>query len=65
MSLISKLVPNYTQQTPEDLNKLDSQELEFLLRTLKSTQIVGEQVEMFYILVTKLQNQYTLQQETK
>ena len=63
MSLISKLVS--TAQSSEDPNKLNSLEIEFLLRTLKSTQIVGEQVEMFYILVTKLQNQYTLQQETK
>jgi len=29
---------------------------------LKTTQIVGEQVEMFYVLVTKLQNQYLQQQ---
>lgn len=63
MSLIGKLIPNNIS-TPEDPNKLSPQEIEFLLKTLKSTQIVGEQVEMFYILVTKLQNQY-LQQEAK
>ena len=66
MSIISKLIPaTQTSTPPEDPNKLDLQEIEFLLRTLKTTQIVGEQVEMFYILVTKLQNQYTLQQELK
>jgi hypothetical protein len=64
MSIINKLLPNQTISTPEDLNKLSLQELEFLLKTLKTTQLVGEQVEMFYILVTKLQNQY-LQQEAK
>lgn len=58
MSLVSKLI-NTSNTAPEDKNQLNPQELEFLLRTLKSTQIVGEQVEMFYILVTKLQNQYT------
>jgi len=61
MGIINKIIPT---QSPQDPNKLDSQEIEFLLKTLKSTQIVGEQVEMFYILVTKLQNQY-LQLETK
>jgi hypothetical protein len=62
MSIINKIIPQ--AQAPEDPNKLSLQELEFLLKTLKSTQIVGEQVEMFYILVMKLQNQYT-QQEAK
>ena len=55
MGLIHKVMNSRT----EDKNNLNLQELEYLLRTLKSTQIVGEQVEMFYILVTKLQNQYT------
>ena len=63
MSLLNRLtgIQNQKSQAPED--QLNLQELDFLLRALKSTQIVGEQVEMFYILVTKLQSQYTNQQE--
>jgi len=48
----------------EDPTRLSLQELEFLLGILKSTAIVGEQVEMFYTMVVKLQEQYIqLQQE--
>jgi len=64
MSIFNKLATQTNNQASEDGNKLNLQELEFLLKTLKTTQLVGEQVEMFYILVTKLQNQY-LQQEAK
>ncbi len=42
----------------EDPIKLNLQEIEFLLNTLKATTLVGEQVEMFYTLVWKLQEQY-------
>jgi len=58
MSIINKLIQKNPTPAAEDFNKLTQAELEFLLQTLKTTQIVGEQVEMFYILVTKLQNQY-------
>ncbi len=58
MSIINKLIQKNPTPATEDFNKLTQAELEFLLQTLKTTQIVGEQVEMFYILVTKLQNQY-------
>ena len=48
----------------DDSLRLNLQEIEFLLQTLKSTTIVGDQVEMFYIMVIKLQEQYIqLQQE--
>ncbi|CAB4143666.1 hypothetical protein UFOVP450_194 [uncultured Caudovirales phage] len=48
----------------DDSLRLSLQEIEFLLQTLKSTTIVGDQVEMFYIMVMKLQEQYIqLQQE--
>ncbi len=71
MSLINKLIgdqspkntqTNNIQNASED--QLSPQELEYLLNVLKSTQLVGDQVEMFYILVVKLQNQY-LKQSTK
>ena len=68
MSLINKITGRQpapqTTQVPDDATKLSLQELEFLLNTLKSTTIVGDQVEMFYIMVMKLQEQYIqLQQE--
>ncbi len=68
MSLLNRIAgkqsaPQQTQAS-EDPTKLSLQELEFLLNTLKSTTIVGDQVEMFYIMVVKLQEQYIqLQQE--
>jgi len=42
----------------EDSTKLSQEEIEFLLNTLKTTTLVGEQVEMFYTMVWKLQEQY-------
>lgn len=50
-----------TQPTPEpvvDANQLTIFELEYLLNTLKTIQLRGDQVEQFYNLVVKLQNQY-------
>ena len=46
------------KQANQASDQLTQQELEFLLNTLKSTPLVGDQVEMFYVLVVKLQNQY-------
>lgn len=67
MSIINRIAGKqpiqHTTQVPHDANKLTLQELEFLLNTLKSTTIVGDQVEMFYIMVIKLQEQYTLLQQ--
>ena len=68
MSLINRITGKQpiqqTTQVSDDATKLTLQELEFLLNTLKSTTIVGDQVEMFYIMVIKLQEQYIqLQQE--
>lgn len=60
MSIINKIIPK-TQVS--DINKLNMQELEFLLNVLKQSSIVGDQVEMFYNMVVKLQNQYLEQQE--
>lgn len=66
MSLIDKLVgqsttQNNKQSTQAPENELSLQELEYLLNVLKSAQLVGDQVEMFYIMVVKLQNQYVKQ----
>ncbi len=46
-----------------DPNKLNQHELQLALQLLKLATIKGEQVEVFYNLVVKLQNQYLI--ETK
>jgi hypothetical protein len=62
MSIINKIIPQNKTQV-SDINKLNMQELEFLLIILKQSSLVGDQVEMFYNMVVKLQNQYLEQQE--
>ena len=47
-----------TQETKSDPNQLNVQDLEYLLNSLKSITLRGDQVEQFYNLVIKLQNQY-------
>ena len=60
MGIINKAnIQNKTQVL--DVNRLNQQELEFLLNTLKQTMVKGEHVEMFYNLIIKLQNQYVEQ----
>ena len=56
--------PNSQITTPDALNQLSSQELIFLLDTLKRCVFTGEQVEVMYNTVLKLQNQY-LEQNKK
>ena len=42
---------------PSDLSK---EELEYLLILLKNADLKGHQIEMFYSMIVKLQNQYIL-----
>lgn len=58
MGIINKTTSQNNKPRVLDNNQLTTQELEFLLNTLKQTMIMGEHVEMFYNLVIKLQNQY-------
>ena len=58
MGIINKTSLQNNKTQVLDVNQLNTQELEFLLNTLKQTMIMGEHVEMFYNLVIKLQNQY-------
>ena len=60
MGIINKLT-NVINSPTIDPNQLSTEEIEFLLNSLKSITIVGEQVEMFYNMVVKLQNQYVEQ----
>jgi hypothetical protein len=57
MGIINKL-SNAISTPPVNENQLSAEEIEFLLNALKTTTIMGEQVEMFYNMVVKLQNQY-------
>ena len=60
MSLIDKIVKKDT--TPVvDPTQLNTQELQLALTLLKQSTIKGEQVEVFYNLVVKLQSQYLKQ----
>lgn len=54
------IAPVKNNPIPE--NQLNSPELDFLLRLLKTATLTGDQVEVFYNLVVKLQNQYIEQQ---
>ena len=63
MSIINKIAQ--VAKKEQDPNRLTQQELEYLLTTLKTTPLVGDQVEMFYNLVIKLQNQFIELQNNK
>jgi hypothetical protein len=60
MGILSKLTNNeYTDnKNPISENVLTTDEIGFLLTCLKDVMIRGNQVEQFYGLVIKLQNQY-------
>lgn len=51
-------IVNKNKQQETDSNQLNLQDLEYLLSTLKNINLRGDQVEQFYNLVIKLQNQY-------
>lgn len=56
MGLIDKIVRN--DQPKIDQNQLNIQELQLVLSLLRQSSVRGEQVETFYNLVIKLQNQF-------
>ena len=58
MSILDKIISN-KNNVVIDPNKLNKQELELLLIAIKNATIKGEQVEAFYNLIIKLQNQHT------
>ena len=63
MGLIDKMIKKDTTPTV-DPNQLNTQELQLALNLLKQSTIKGEQVEVFYNLVVKLQNQYISQNKS-
>jgi hypothetical protein len=52
------VVGNETVKTPDTNNELSLPELEFLLTVLRNVDLKGHQVEMFYNMSLKIQNQY-------
>lgn len=60
MSLLDKIVKKDTAPVI-DPNQLNAQELQLALNLLKQSTIRGEQVEVFYNLVVKLQSQFIIQ----
>lgn len=62
MGLLSKIVPQ-KDQTPQVTNELNKEELELLLKILANADLKGREVEFFYTMVLKLQNQFLLKQQ--
>lgn len=58
MGLVNKLISKNEQTRASDPNQLTGKELELLLGILRESTIKGDQVELFYSLVIKVQNQY-------
>jgi hypothetical protein len=58
MSIIDRLK---AQPNPEPASQLTKQEIEFLLMILKDVSVRGDQVETFYNIILKLQDQYLKQ----
>jgi hypothetical protein len=55
-TLVQQPVQNNT--TPTQYSELELSELEFLLKMLGNADLKGHQVEMFYNLIIKLQNNF-------
>lgn len=62
MDLIKKSVEKPVEK-PTDANKLNPQELQLILQILRQSTVKGDQVECFYNMVIKLQNQFLEQAE--
>lgn len=62
MGLLSKIVST-KEQTPQVTNELSKEELELLLKILANADLKGREVEFFYTMVLKLQNQYLIKQQ--
>ena len=58
MSIIDKLK---SQPKSEPASQLSKQEIEFLMILLKDVSVRGDQVETFYNIILKLQEQYLKQ----
>lgn len=61
MGLADKFIKRQPEPVLASNNTLTVEELDYILRVLKTATVQGDQVEMFYNLVIKLQNQYVEQ----
>ena len=50
--------PKNNTETPLSLSQLNAKEIEILLSLIKTSTFLGEDVEVIYNMVVKLQNQY-------
>ena len=62
MGLLYKVISQKPEQTPQVTNELNKDELELLLKVLANADLKGREVEFFYTMVLKLQNQYLISQ---
>lgn len=62
MGLLSKIVTT-KDQTHQVTNELSKEELELLLKILANADLKGREVEFFYTMVLKLQNQFLIKQQ--
>lgn len=51
-------IQNSQEQPQQSSGELELAEVEYLLKVLRDCDLKGHQVEMFYNLIVKLQNQY-------
>ena len=56
--VLSTELTNTPEKFIDETNELNKLELEYMLELLKNADLKGYQIEMFYNLVFKLQNQY-------
>lgn len=64
MGLLSKIVAQKdTEPKNQVTNELIKEELDLLLRILANADLKGRDVEFFYTMVLKLQNQYLSKQQ--
>jgi len=61
MGIVNKIISKNDETQALDPNQLTGKELEFLLNILRESNLKGSQVELFYNLAIKLQNQYIKQ----
>lgn len=57
-SFLNKTTASLVKDSQISVNQLTVSELDYLLRLLKTVTLTGDQVEVFYNLVVKIQNQY-------
>ena len=65
MGIVNKIIGKDNKPSTVDPNALTVKELEFLLNMLRESTLKGDQVELFYNLAIKIQNQYIKQSEKK